>query len=507
MTGELSREGSMATDRPERYAKQLASHWAGRGSAVEEDGATVIRFDDGRRVTMRPEPGVLRIRVSVPADGDPDRFAQVVKTHLERFGTRDELVVVWEVTGSFPPDFRWGVASAGHQTEGNNSTSDTWFLEHVTPTVFAEVSGPACDGYARWREDVDLAAGMGLTAYRFSVEWARVEPSPGTFSAEALGHYEAIVDRCLERGLAPVVTFNHFTSPDWFARRGGWLDPGAPEAFARYCDAVMERFGDRIAVAVTMNEPDLPRLLTWLDLPPAIHERERATLAAASEAAGVPRYRASNVVLPEEMDDMAAGMAAGHRAARAAIKARRPDLPVGLSLAIVDDVVVGDDASVRDRKRAEVYEPWLRLARDDDFIGVQNYERLRYDGNGVVPPPPETPRNQMGSPVEPLSLAGAVRYAHRATGVPVLVTEHGMGTPDDAQRAAFLEPALEGLRQAVGDGVPVLGYLHWTLMDNFEWIFGYAFRFGLFEVDRQTFERTPKPSAKVYASLVAKYRT
>ena len=403
-------------------------------------------------------------------------------------------------------NFLWGVASAGHQNEGDNVDSDTWFLEHVQPTVFAEVSGKACDGYARWREDVDLAAGMGLTAYRFSVEWARVEPTPGTFSAEALDHYEAIVDRCLERGLAPVVTYNHFTSPHWFAARGGWLDPGAPEAFARYCDRVTARFGDRIAVAVTMNEPNLTRLLTWMDLPPVVRDLERATLAAASEAAGVPRYRAANVMLPEEMDDMADGMTAGHVAARAAIKAHRPDLPVGLSLAIVDDVVVGDDPGVRDRKRAEVYQRWLDLARDDDFVGVQNYERLYYDGDGAVPPPAGATRNQMGSGVEPLSLAGAVRYAYAEARVPVLVTEHGMATPDDSQRAAFLEPSLDGLREVVEDGVPVLGYLHWTLMDNFEWIFGYAFQLGLHEVDRSTFVRTPKPSAKVYASLVAAYR-
>lgn len=402
--------------------------------------------------------------------------------------------------------FLWGVAGAGHQTEGDNTGSDTWYLEHVSPTVFAEPSGQACDSYRRWREDVGLAAGLGLNAYRFSVEWARVEPEPGVLDGSALDHYETIVDHCRERDLAPVVTFNHFTSPHWFAARGGWLNPDAPQLFARYCDRVAARFGDRIAVAVTLNEPNLARLLTWLDLPPVIRDRERATLAAASRAAGVPRYRVGNVMLPEEMDAMADGMTAGHRAARAAIKAHRPDLPVGFSVAIVDDRVAGDDASVRDRKRSEVYARWLDLARDDDFIGVQNYERLTYDGDGVVPPPPDVPRNQMGSAVEPLSLAGAVRYAHQATGRPVLVTEHGMATPDDGLRAAFLAPVLDGLHRAMADGVPVLGYLHWTLLDNFEWIFGYAFHYGLHEVDRTTFDRTPKPSAKTYAALVAAYR-
>lgn len=407
----------------------------------------------------------------------------------------------------FPGDFLWGVAHAGHQVEGGNANSDTWYVERVTPTVFQEPSGQACQGYARWREDVDLAADMGLNAYRFSVEWARVEPSPGVFSQEELDHYEAIVDHCLERGLAPVVTYNHFTSPHWFAMRGGWLWDGAPAAFAAYCDRVTERFGDRIAVAVTMNEPNLARLLSWLHLPAFVRDLERATLEAASAAAGVAAYRLSNVMLPEEMDAIADGMTAGHLAARAAIKARCPDLPVGLSLAIVDDVVVGDDASVRDRKRAEVYERWLELARGDDFVGVQNYERVAYDGAGAVPPPAGVPVNQMGTAVEPLSLAGAVRYAYAKTGVPVLVTEHGMSTDDDTLRAAFLEPSLAGLGTVMAAGVPVLGYLHWTLVDNFEWVFGYAHQLGLHALDRETFERVPKPSAGVYADLVRAHRS
>ncbi len=413
------------------------------------------------------------------------------------------------MTAPFPADFLWGAATAGHQNEGNNIESDTWFAENVTPTVFRERSGAACNGYELWRDDLDLLTGMGLTASRFSVEWARVEPVDGQFSEDALAHYEAIVDRCIELGLAPIVTFNHFTSPHWFAERGGWLNPQAPELFARYCDRVMERFGDRIAYAVTMNENNLARLLQWSGLPDFIAPLERATLEAAGVKAGVERYRLSNVVLPEEMDAMQLGMTAGHRAAKAAIKARRPELPVGLSLAIIDDVAVSDapaDAVVRDRKRAEVYAHWLQVAADDDFVGVQNYERMYYDANGRAPLAEGIQRNDMGSGVEPGSLAGAVRYAYGQSGVPVFVTEHGMSTHDDSHRAAFIEPSLDALASLIDEGVPVLGYTHWTLMDNFEWIFGYEGQLGLYSVDPVTFERTAKPSAAVYAAYVTAAR-
>src|SRR4029078_2045428 len=143
-----------------------------------------------------------------------------------------------------PPASLWGLASAGHQNEGNNTNSDTWFVENVSPTVFKEPSGIACDGFNRWREAVALAAALGLTAYRFSVEWARVEPEEGTFDDAAIDHYEAIVDEAIARGMAPVVTFNHFTSPHGFGRKGGWLDADAPRLFARYADRLMARFGD-----------------------------------------------------------------------------------------------------------------------------------------------------------------------------------------------------------------------------------------------------------------------
>lgn len=403
---------------------------------------------------------------------------------------------------AFPPDFLWGVATAGHQNEGDNVASDTWFLENVSPTVFREPSGKACNSWELWETDLDLVAGMGLNAYRFSVEWARIEPVEGEFSEEALAHYERMVDGCLARGLAPIVTLSHFTSPHWFAARGAWLDARAPELFARFTGVVMDRFGDRVAYVVTFNEPDLPEMLTWAGLPPIVAELEAKTLEAAATAAGVERYRAGNVMLREDFADMRAGMTAAHAAAKAAVKDRRPDLPVGLSLAMCDDAAVPGGEELRDRKRAEVYDYWLRLASADDFVGVQNYERLTYGPEGLIPAPEGAVLNGMGTPVDPVSLRGAVEYAHRVSGVPVLVTEHGVSTPDDTIRAGFIAPSLDLLAETIAAGTPVVGYCHWTLMDNFEWIFGYGPKLGLHEVDRETFERTAKPSADEFAAYV-----
>jgi beta-glucosidase len=156
---------------------------------------------------------------------------------------------------------------------------------------------------------------------------------------------------------------------------------------------------------------------------------------------------------------------------------------------------------IRDRKRAEVYDHWLRPAADDDFIGVQNYERITYGPQGAIPARAGTVLNEMGTAVDPASLGGTVGYAHQVSGRPVLVTEHGVGTADDAVRVGFIEPTLAGLLDAMDDGGPVLGYFHWTLLDNFEWILGYSKHFGLHEVNRETFVRTPKPSAAAYGRI------
>jgi beta-glucosidase len=401
---------------------------------------------------------------------------------------------------SFPTGFIWSAATAGHQVEGNDTSSDTWFLEQLQPSLFAEHVGDADNSLELWQVDLDLVRSLNLNAFRFSLEWSRIEPEPGQFSVAMLDHYLRIIDGCRERGLQPLVTFNHFTAPRWFAARGGWTNPESPALFERFCERAARHLARPIGRATTLNEPNLLRLLAWLDLPPAMQKLQRAMLDSAARTLGVAKFTAANAANPEDVDALQANLLDGHRRGRQAIKSVRPDLPVGVSLAVIDDQAVGA-RSRRDEKRAQVYGAWLEAVKGDDFVGVQNYERSRIDEHGALPQPEGVPRDGMGREIYPASLANAARYVHEQTGRPILITEHGLCTDDDAQRAVFIPAALAHLADAMAGGLPVLGYVHWTLLDNFELIFGYKPHFGLCSVDRQTFKRTPKPSASVLAAI------
>jgi beta-glucosidase len=403
------------------------------------------------------------------------------------------------VNPAFPTGFLWGVATAPHQIEGNNTASDLWFLENQQPTIFAQPSGDACNSFELWQTDLDLVKSMGLNTYRFGIEWARTEPEKGLFSQAMLDHYKAVIDGCRSRGLTPVVTYSHFTAPRWFSAQGGWTNPESAELFSRYCDRATRALGQGIERVITFNEPNILLILKSL-LPPQVWDAQKLTLETAAKRLGVAKFVSANVAGRDDLPALQAGLLAAHMAGKAAIKAVRPDLPVGLSLAMLDDQAVGK-ASMRDQMRRELYGQWLDAARSDDFLGVQNYERALWGAKGRLPAPKGSQVNWSGSEVWAPSLGGAVRYAHQATGVPILVSEHGVGTDDDAVRASFIPEALAGLKAAIDDGVPVLGYCHWSLLDNFEWIFGYKPKFGLAKVDPVTFARTLKPSAAVYGAI------
>jgi beta-glucosidase len=400
---------------------------------------------------------------------------------------------------AFPKGFIWGAATSGHQVEGNNTNADSWVLENIKPSIYSEPSGDACNSLELWRADLDLVKAIGLNTYRFSLEWPRIEPEPGQFSRAMLDHYKAIIDGCHERGLIPMVTFNHYTTPIWFAAQGGWTNPEAPALFARFCDKAAKALAGGMGYALTLNEPNIMKLLGVV-LPPQLVAAQRAMLDAAARAHGSKKFSAGNSCDIDDIPLITRNLIAGHKAGRAAIKAARSDLPVGLSLSMFDDQAVGPH-SIRDHMRNELYGPWLETVKGDDFLGVQNYERMVWDDKGRVPVPADAVRGVRGAEIYPASLGGSVRYAHAATGCPIMVTENGASVDDDTIRARMIPAALHGLKSAMDDGVPVLGYVHWSLLDNFEWIFGYQVHMGLASVDPVTFVRTPKPSAGVFGAI------
>ncbi|MHC6229411.1 glycoside hydrolase family 1 protein [Arthrobacter sp. MMS24-T111] len=410
------------------------------------------------------------------------------------------------MTNPFPRDFLWGVATAGHQVEGNNVNSDTWFLEHLPQTIFAEPSGDAVDHYHRYREDIALIAGLGFTSYRFSVEWARIEPEEGKFSVAALDHYKRVLEACHDHGLTPVVTFHHFTSPLWLLRIGGWEGSRTPELFARYCDRVMAHLGDLIGVACTLNEPNLPWLLESFGIGGEAPENRGSVpiWAAAAERLGV----AAATLAPFQFCSTKAGFevkVAAHRAATKAIKARRPDLQVGWTLANSDIQALPGGEGIAGRVRRDVNERFLEASRGDDVVGIQTYGRTVYGPEGHAPAPEGVPTNQMGEEIYPQALEATIREAHRIAGIPVIVTENGLATEDDTQRVAYLKAAVDGVASCLADGIDVRGYIAWTALDNFEWIFGYGPKFGLIAVDRSSQERTPKDSARWLGNLAREH--
>jgi len=395
----------------------------------------------------------------------------------------------------FPDGFLWGASTAGHQVEGGNVNADLWPLEWDEPSLFTEPSGDACDHYHRYPEDIATLADLGLNAYRFSLEWARIEPEPGYFSRAALDHYRRMVACCLEQDVTPVVTYCHFTTPRWFAGSGGWASGDAVDRFARFAARATEHLGDLLGYVATLNEPNVLTMMELTGVLPMGTSAAPLEIPTESTPAGVGGHDPA----PYRFGLMSVGierMAALHRAAADAIKSGPGDAKVGWTLALVDLQAgqAGEERLERARQGAQV--DYLEVSRDDDWVGVQTYSRNVLGPERALPVPEGVPTMQTGWEVYPDALGHTVRLAAEHVGVPILVTENGMATDNDEARLTYTTAALAGLAAAIADGVDVRGYLHWTLLDNFEWMAGYAKTFGLIAVDPETFERTVKPSAR-----------
>jgi len=405
---------------------------------------------------------------------------------------------------TFPPQFLWGTASAAHQVEGGNVNSDSWLLEHIPGSPFVEPSGDACDHYHRYPDDIAMIAALGFTAYRFSIEWARIEPEEGEFSNAALEHYRRMLAACHEHGLMPIVTYHHFTSPRWFAAKGGWEVTANADYFARYAERATAHLGDLIGAACTLNEPNVGLLIQHIGrMPPDDVLANAPFRAAAAKAVGSDTFAA----FPNCQQGLARDtFIKAHKLAVPAIKSGPGDFPVGLTLAMGDHQATPGGEARRDQMRAEVDDVFLDATREDDFIGVQTYSRDRTGPNGMVPPDEGARRTLMGYEFWPEALEATIRYAAGYTGLPVMVTENGIGTQNDAERIEYIDRALRGVHNCLQDGIEVRGYCYWSIFDNFEWAQGYRPTFGLIAVDRVTQKRTPKPSAE-WLGRVARAKT
>ena len=236
----------------------------------------------------------------------------------------------------WPESFLWGIATAAHQTEGNNIGSDYWVLEHIAATNFAEPSGDACDSLNRWQEDIALVQKLGLSAYRFSIEWARIEPEEGKFSLASLEYYRRICASCREVGIVPIVTYHHFTSPRWLAAKGGWENPLAAARFARYCERATRAIGDLIGAACTINEPNA-QVTSYVMRGNRPYPADAEMTAQAARAVGSNRFGAFFMGDSFRVRDVCLS---AHASAVQAIKGVVPSLKVGMTLAL-QDLVAG----------------------------------------------------------------------------------------------------------------------------------------------------------------------
>ena len=354
--------------------------------------------------------------------------------------------------------FLLGAATAAHQVEGNNTNSDYWVMEHVKHSDFVEPSGSAVDHYNRYEEDIALLAGAGLNAYRFSIEWARVEPREGQFDPDAVQHYRQVLDCCEKHGVTPIVTLHHFSSPAWLISKGGWAKPYVLDAFARYARYVAEKLGNRIGWLCTINEANMGFQLNQIaaDMMKAGKKEGGVQVGTNTDldlkkivlgmfeqgrAFHCSPFAVNTFLKPRKQPQEEIVMRA-HQAAVKAFKTVCPNTKVGLTLSLFDyQSVDGGEAKTAKLWQQDFgfYLPWFQ---NDDFLGVQNYSRKLVGPEGAREPAAGAPLTQMGYEDYPAAIGHVLRKVAGEFHGDLLVTENGIGTADDTRRCELSERPL-----------------------------------------------------------------
>lgn len=396
----------------------------------------------------------------------------------------------------FPKDFLWGAAASSYQIEGGNSNTDWWEWEKVGKAD--NESGRACDYWNLYKKDHDLIEGLGVNLFRSSIEWARIEPEEGVFSKEAIQHYREIFQDLKNRNIKTQITLWWWVSPIWFQKKYGWHRKASVEIFTRYVEKVTQELGDLIDIFTVFNEPMVPLGQGFLGgvFPPGFKNPWKF-------------WRAVN------------NLASAHREAYKIIHKIKPDAPVGITYLYNWYESEGFGILLNPiNKLAQWFRIGLlgnKLKGFQDYIGVNYYRlgKIKFDrrnikwdsrsqnffGFNIM----EDKDNVMKWANYPEGIYKVLKEANQKFKLPIYITENGWPTRsgiEDDERIKYIQEHLKFIKKAIDEGVEVCGYNYWSLMDNLEWLYGYAPKFGLIEMDYKTLERKPRKSYYAYRDII-----
>ncbi len=424
--------------------------------------------------------------------------------------------------GSTGQRFLWGAGTSAHQIEGGNDRNDWWEWEQLPGKIRnGDRSGAACLGWERYEEDLDLLRSFGLDAYRFSLEWSRIEPEPGRYDEKALDHYRRVLLACRARGITPMVTLHHFTNPRWFAALGGWEPNGNLAHFERFARLAGERYGDLVDLWITINEPEVLALHGYDDKswPPNVKDRSRALVVIANllEAHALASAALRETDRTDADGDGRAALVgvAKHWALLEPLHRWNPleclsaAIQHGVFNVAIARALRGAPIDLHIPGAHRVLRRVDALRGSSDFLGVNYYTRWMVALFGKEPRLARSGAevSDLGWEFYPEGLERAL-VGCASFGLPLYVTENGIADGADRLRPAFIRQSLAALDRARARGVDVRGYFHWSLLDNFEWNDGYHGKFGLCSVDfaKADRPRMPRPSAGVYAQEIERRR-
>jgi beta-glucosidase len=395
----------------------------------------------------------------------------------------------------FPQNFLWGSATSAYQVEGDNTNSDWWQWEKVAGR---EQSGRACRHYEFYEQDFELAKSLSQNAHRLSIEWSRIEPQEGRFSAGELKHYLDVILALKARNIEPLVTLHHFSNPIWFSKTGGWENRRSVSCFLHYCDFLTRSLAKYVRYWVTINEPNVYVTHAYIlgVWPPQSKSYLKAKIAQDNLAAA--HIRAFGLI---------------HKIYKE-LNLAEPSISIAQNM----QAFLPCTAHLRDRFAAYLRDKWYNFGFIDaamrhktlDFIGVNYYSRQLAELKkwGIANLAMDTcqanhhpvKKNSLGWDIYPEGLYGLLLKLKKY-GLPVIITENGICTQDDNLRWEYIYTHLKNIHLAIEKGVNVMGYFYWSLMDNFEWDKGFSPRFGLIEVDYNSYKRTVRESARKFAQV------